>query len=91
VATALFGLGRVDGFAFDIEVLHLVERHELSLIEVPVRLQSAERSTVRVARDGVRLLRDVWRIRGWSATGAYELPGGVLDQETTVSAGEAHH
>ena len=71
-ATLLFGLGRVDGFAFDIELLHLVERHELSLTEVPVRLRSAERSTVRAARDGVRLLRDVWRIRRWSATGAYE-------------------
>lgn len=91
VAAALFGLGRVDGFAFDIEVLHLVERHELSLVEVPARLQSADRSTVRVARDGMRLLRDIWRIRGWSATGAYELPGGVLDHGDTVSAGEAHH
>jgi putative flippase GtrA len=74
VAGLVFGLGRVDGFAFDIELLHLVERHELSLVEVPVRLVSAERSTVRVVRDGLRLLRDVWRIRHWSATGAYEPP-----------------
>jgi dolichyl-phosphate beta-glucosyltransferase len=74
VARVVFGLGRVDRFAFDIEVLHLVERHELSLVEVPVRLESAERSSVRVLRDGLRLLRDVWRIRHWSATGAYELP-----------------
>ena len=72
VAMLVFGLGRVDGFAFDIELLHLVERHELSLVEVPVRLVSAERSTVHVVRDGLRLLRDVWRIRHWSATGAYE-------------------
>ena len=27
----------MDRFAFDIELLHLVERHELSLVEVPVR------------------------------------------------------
>jgi dolichyl-phosphate beta-glucosyltransferase len=73
-ATMLFGLGRVDGFAFDIELLHLVERHQLSIVDVPVRLESSERSTVRAARDGVRLLRDIWRIRHWSATGAYELP-----------------
>ncbi len=73
-ASLVFGLARVDGFAFDIEVLHLVERHSLSLTEVPVRLVSGERSTVRAARDGLRLLRDVWRIRHWSATGAYELP-----------------
>jgi dolichyl-phosphate beta-glucosyltransferase len=74
VARLLFGLGRVDGFAFDIELLHLVERHELSLTEVPVRLRTSGRSTVHAVRDGLRLLRDVWRIRHWSATGAYELP-----------------
>ena len=28
---------------------------------------------MRLARDTLRLLRDLWRIRHWSATGAYEL------------------
>lgn len=73
-ARLVFGLGRIEGFAFDIEVLHLVERHELSLIDVPVRLEAADRSTVHAVRDGLRVLRDVWRIRHWSATGVYELP-----------------
>jgi len=73
VAALVFALGRLDGFAFDIEVLHLVERHELSLVEVPVRLTSSEGSTVRAVADGMRLLRDLWRIRRWSATGAYEV------------------
>jgi putative flippase GtrA len=77
VARVVFGLGRVDGFAFDIEVLHLVERHGFSLVEVPVRLASSGTSTVHAVRDGLRLLRDVWRIRHWSATGVYELPDGV--------------
>jgi dolichyl-phosphate beta-glucosyltransferase len=73
VAKTLFGLSRVDRFAFDIEILHLVERHELTIVEVPVRLRMGERSTVRLARDTVRLLGDLWRIRHWSATGAYEI------------------
>lgn len=73
VARSIFGLGRVDRFAFDIEILHLVERHELSLAEVPVRLEMGERSTVRLVRDTMRLLRDLWQIRHWSAIGAYEL------------------
>jgi len=88
VAATVFGLGRVDGFAFDIEVLHLVERHELSLVEVPVRLKSSGRSTVHALRDGLRLLRDVWRIRRWSAAGVYELPPGreaVLGRATRVA------
>jgi glycosyltransferase involved in cell wall biosynthesis len=76
-ARTVFGLGRVDRFAFDIEVLHLVERHGFSVQEVPVQLRMGERSTVRLARDTVRLLRDLWRIRHWSATGAYELADGA--------------
>ncbi|MGH9273472.1 MAG: hypothetical protein ACRDZU_02400, partial [Acidimicrobiales bacterium] len=91
VADLVFGLGRVDGFAFDIEVLHLVERHELSLTEVPVRLVSADRSTVRVVRDGLRLLRDVWRIRHWSATGAYEAPEHVLSPAEPIGVATPHH
>ncbi len=91
VAVMVFGLGRVDGFAFDIELLHLVERHELSLIEVPVRLVSSERSTVRVVRDGTRLLRDVWRIRHWSATGAYELVDDAPAPARTVGATGPHN
>jgi dolichyl-phosphate beta-glucosyltransferase len=73
-ARLVFGLGRIDGFAFDIEVFHLIERYELALTEMPVRLAHAERSTVRAARDGVRLIRDLWRIRHLASTGAYDEP-----------------
>jgi putative flippase GtrA len=76
-AKQVFGLGRVDRFAFDIEVLHLVERHGWTVVEVPVQLSMGERTTVRLARDTLRLVRDLWRIRRWSATGAYELPDGA--------------
>ncbi len=72
VARFVFARSRVDGFAFDIEVLHLVERHELSLIEVPVEVTNSSRSTVRVARDAARLVVDLFRIRHWSAAGLYE-------------------
>jgi hypothetical protein len=77
VARFLFARTRVDGFAFDIEVLHLVERHQLSLIEVPVAVTHSSRSTVREARDAVRLVVDLFRIRHWSAAGAYEADGDV--------------
>ncbi|MGQ0830190.1 MAG: glycosyltransferase [Microthrixaceae bacterium] len=72
-AALVFDLCQIDGFAFDIEVLHLVERHELSLAEVPVQLRSSGRSSVRAVRDGVRLLRDVAHIRRLAAEGAYEV------------------
>ena len=73
VARAVFGRTRVDGFAFDIEVLHLLERYECSVLAVPVEVMHSDRSTVRVARDALRLVADLLRVRHWSATGAYEL------------------
>ena len=78
VARRLFAHTRVDGFAFDIEVLHLVERAELSLGEIPVRLdETGAPSTVRVGRDVVRLAADLARVRRWSSTGAYDAVGVV--------------
>jgi dolichyl-phosphate beta-glucosyltransferase len=73
VAALIFSHSHVDGFAFDVEVFHLVERYHLSLIEVPVRVENSTRSTVRVARDAVRLVHDLFRIRGWSRAGVYDL------------------
>ena len=75
VARFLADRARVDGFAFDIELLHLVERHQLSLVEVPVAVSNSSRSTVRMARDTARLAADLLRIRHWSAVGAYEADG----------------
>jgi glycosyltransferase involved in cell wall biosynthesis len=71
VAPLVFGQGLVDGFAFDIEVFHLVERNGLTLTEVPVEVVNSEVSTVRVVRDGLRLVRDLFRIRAHAARGRY--------------------
>lgn len=73
VARALFARTRIDRFAFDIEVLHLAERAEWSLGQIPVQVRdTGGRSTVRGAGDLVRLLVDLARVRYWSSTGVYE-------------------
>jgi dolichyl-phosphate beta-glucosyltransferase len=72
-AKEIFGRARVEGFAFDVEVLHLAERMELSLLELPVVLDHVEASTVKLVPQAGTMLRDVLRIRRWSATGAYGL------------------
>ncbi len=73
VARDLFARTHVEGFAFDIEVLHLTEREQLSLTEIPVTLdESGAASTVNVARDVVRLVADMVRIRVWSTRGVYD-------------------
>ncbi len=90
VAQLIFSHTLVDGFAFDVEVFHLIERYHLSLTEVPVRVENSPRSTVRVARDGLRLIRDLFLVRRWSVEGRYDLtaddllvPGTVNDVTTT--------
>lgn len=75
VARVIFSHARVDGFAFDVEVFHLVERYRLTLSEVPVELTNSTRSTVHVVRDTTRLIRDLFLIRSVAHTGGYELDG----------------
>ena len=76
-AERVFSLARVDGFAFDVEVLWLAGHLGLAVEEVPVELASAEGSTVRLNVDPVRMLRDLWRIRRRAATGSYGPPAGA--------------
>jgi len=70
-ARALFSRCRIDGFAFDVEVFHLIEQLELSVLEVPVRVENSATSTVRVGRDALVLLRDLARIRRGARAGVY--------------------
>ena len=77
-ARLIFARTRVDGFAFDVEVFHLVERYHLSLAEVPVTIANSSRSSVHVARDALRLVRDLFRVRQWAAEGRYDLTGDDL-------------
>jgi len=71
VARIVTGVGIIDGFAFDIEVLHLVERYGMSLREVPVEVVNNESSTVSAFRDGYRVGRDILRIRHRSRRDGY--------------------
>jgi dolichyl-phosphate beta-glucosyltransferase len=73
VAQLVFSRTVIDGFAFDVEVFHLVERYRLTLDEVPVELVNSQRSTVKVVRDAFRLVRDLFRIRRRARRGGYEV------------------
>lgn len=79
VARTVFSRTRVDGFAFDVEVFHLVERYRLSLTEIPVTLVASEGSTVRVGIDALRMVGDLLRVRRWSGRGLYDLDSGTLE------------
>jgi glycosyltransferase involved in cell wall biosynthesis len=81
-ARLLFGHGIIDGFAFDVELLHLVERYRLSYREVPVEVENSAVSTVHVVADAARLLVDLARIRRAAAQGRYDL---TVAEETSMA------
>jgi len=74
VAAEVFGLARVDGFAIDIEVLFLLRRYGLTVERLPVRLESAGKTSVHVLRDTMAAARDVAAIRLAWARGRYRSP-----------------
>jgi glycosyltransferase involved in cell wall biosynthesis len=60
-----------DGFGFDPELLFVMSRQGLKILEVPVRWSHAEGSKIRFFRDGVRMFTDLLRIRWNNLTGKY--------------------
>jgi dolichyl-phosphate beta-glucosyltransferase len=61
---AIFKASRVDGFAFDVELLYLARHAGLRMREIPVRWNHAEGSKVRFFRDSLLMLREVISLRG---------------------------
>jgi glycosyltransferase involved in cell wall biosynthesis len=51
------------GFGFDVELLYLARKAHLRMREIPVRWNHYEGSKVDVARDSVRMLREVAALR----------------------------
>ena len=63
IAESLFGLQRVERFAFDVELLYLALTYGLEIKRIPVVLQSNTTSSVRLGRDSIQTFIDVARIK----------------------------
>src|SRR5947207_5896865 len=63
VCRPIFEAARIDGFAFDVELLYLAQRAGLRIREVPVRWNHAEGSKVSFFRDSLRMLGEVIALR----------------------------
>lgn len=88
-AEQLFSRQRVLGFAFDVELLYIARRLNLSVLEVPVTLRNADTSSVNIFRDGYRISKDLFRIawRGWRRV--YDLPARRSADVDTAKVGLA--
>jgi dolichyl-phosphate beta-glucosyltransferase len=70
VARDLFGRARIDGFAYDMEILYLARRRGLAIAEVPVLWFNSPESKVSVLRDTLPTLWDLLRLRWIHRAGA---------------------
>jgi len=92
VAQALFGLSRIDRFAFDVELLYVALLFRTDIKRISVQLRNNETSAVRLLRDSLRMLLDVGRIRLFAWRGAYRSPAlakTVADDFAAVAASTA--
>src|SRR5438876_4090465 len=63
VCRPILEAARINGFAFDVELLLLAHRAGLRIREIPVRWNHAEGSKVRFFHDSLRMLREVIALR----------------------------
>jgi len=71
VCRPILEAARVNGFAFDVELLFIAQRAGLRIREIPVRWNHAEGSKVSFFRDSLRMLREVIALR--ATVGAIDL------------------
>ena len=71
-AEDLFRLQHVEGFGFDVEILHLALKRGYRVHELPIDWRYQAESKVRPAVDSFQMLRDALLVRWRSARGAYD-------------------
>ena len=81
-ALTVFDRSVIDGFAFDVEVLYLVEHLGLTATEVPVAVDHTTDTTVRLIAQSLRVVGDIWRIRHRAGASAYDADPALSTAET---------
>lgn len=71
VADDLFGVTRVRGFAFDVELFYVALKRNYDIKRIPIRLRSNDTSSVRLAIDGPSFVVDLARIKWNQVCGRY--------------------
>ncbi|MCK9421880.1 MAG: glycosyltransferase [Bacteroidales bacterium] len=72
VADFIFQHARINGFAFDVELLYIALKQNFEIKRIPVRLSNQEKSTVRVLRHGIGMFFDLFWIKLNNIRGYYK-------------------
>jgi dolichyl-phosphate beta-glucosyltransferase len=68
----LFPLQRIDGWGFDVEILHIASRHGLRMVEVPVHWYYGQNSRIRPIQNTISMVVELLRIRLNGRRGYYD-------------------
>jgi dolichyl-phosphate beta-glucosyltransferase len=71
-AEAIFPVLTIDGWAFDVEMLHIAQRRGMVIHEVPIEWHYMERSQISPLSDSLRMFREVLIIRRNGLRGLYD-------------------
>lgn len=71
VANDLFSVNRINGFAFDVELLYIALKRNYDIKRIPVKLQTNETSTISLAREGITMFTDILSIKLNQLQGKY--------------------
>jgi len=72
VAEDLFSVSRVNGFAFDVELLYVALKRNYDVKRLPVRLRTNETSTIRLAKEGIKMVADILTLKLNHIRGKYK-------------------
>ena len=71
IADFIFRHARLNGFAFDVELIYIALKQNFEIKRIPVRLRNQEKSTVRVFRHGIGMFFDLFKIKINNVKGYY--------------------
>ena len=71
-ARDIFSVQTIDGWAFDVEILHIARRRGYRIVEVPIDWYYGEGSRVSPLSDSWNMVREVLRIRRSGQAGLYD-------------------
>jgi len=73
VAMDVLSCQQIDGWAFDVELLFIAQKHGFRIVEVPINWYFRANSRINPLQDAVEMFREVLRIRSNNRKGLYDI------------------
>lgn len=72
VALDIFSKVKIDGFAFDVEILFIAVKSNYNILRLPVKLRNQENSTIHLLKHSFEMIWDLMRIKWFQISKKYK-------------------